>query len=520
MANEMNGTVAVESLPVSGLPLETRLFIDNEFVDEHDGTHFDTSDPTNAKVIARVQEAGKDDVDRAVKAASRAFEGWSQSSGAFRAQCLNRLADLMDKHMDQLAEMESLDNGKPLTKAKEIDVPFSLAVYRYYAGWADGKLDGKQIPISAGNASANWLCYQRREPIGVCGQIIPWNFPLAMFSWKVAPAVAAGCTVVIKTSEKTPLTGLMMGHLCKEAGFPPGVINILSGHGPTTGEYIVRHPMVDKVAFTGSVDTAQKVLLAAAQSGMKKVTTELGRKSPLIVCKDADLDQALTVAHEGLFFNAGQSCIASSRVFVDEAIYDKFVEKALKRAKEEKLCSPNSPECTQGPVVDMKQFDRVMNYISLGKQEGATLLTGGTRHGTQGYWIEPTIFTDVKDDMRIAKEEIFGPVMTVLKFKTLEEAIVRANATSYGLGAGICSRDIGRALSVAHKLRAGTIYVNCWNVVKPNTPFGGYKQSGVGRELGEDALDNYLEKKTVIVDLSYEDEKDEKAAGDATGGPN
>ncbi|CEM12028.1 unnamed protein product [Vitrella brassicaformis CCMP3155] len=303
MGKDLNGSEG--GYPVGALPMETRLFIDNEFVDEHDGTHFDTVDPTNGKVIAKIQEAGKLDVDRAVKAAAKAFPSWSETTGPVRAQCLHKLADLMEKHIDQLAEVESLDNGKPKHIAKNVDIRLCIKVYHYYAGWADGKIQGKHIPISSLNETpANWLCYQRREPVGVCGQIIPWNFPLAMFSWKIGPAMAAGCTVVIKTSEKTPLTGLLMGHLIKEAGFPPGVINILSGYGPTTGDMIVRHEMIDKVAFTGSGVTAEKILVAAAQSGMKKVTTELGGKSPLIVCKDADLDQAIEVAQLGLFLNA------------------------------------------------------------------------------------------------------------------------------------------------------------------------------------------------------------------------
>jgi len=483
-----------------GIALQTKLFIGGEFVAAKKGQVFDTVDPATEEVLATIHEATQEDIDDAVAAAHSAYESWSTSDGAFRRDCINRLADLFEKNAEFITEVEARDSGKPVSFAKAADIPLSIATYRYYAGWAD-KLTGEQIPMSSG--TSKYLTYTRREPVGVCGQIIPWNFPLAMFAWKVAPALAAGCTVVIKSSEKTPLTALLMGELIRAAGIPAGVVNIVSGFGPVAGKAIAAHPLIDKVAFTGSTATARAIQHVAHATNMKRLSLELGGKSPLIICADADLEQAAAVAQKGLFLNAGQCCIASSRIFVEASVYDKFVETVAKQAAQAQLTNNQDPGCTQGPQVDEVQFKRVMGFIEQGKKEGARVVTGGSRHGERGYYVQPTVFADVSDDMVIAKEEIFGPVMSVLKFDKLEEAIRRANNTEYGLGAGVCTRDIGKALSIAHKVRAGTIYVNCYDVFDPAAPFGGFKESGIGRELGADALNLYTEKKTVVVDLAH-----------------
>merc|ERR1711988_1047728 len=380
------------------------------------------------------------------------------------------------------------------------DVALSVKCYRYFAGWAD-KNHGKVIPIDG-----NFMTYTSHEPIGVCGQIIPWNFPLLMQAWKLGPALDMGCTVVMKLSEKTPLSGLLVCDLIKEAGFPAGVVNVVNGMGPTTGDAISRHPDIVKVAFTGSSAVGHTIAKAAAESNLKKVSLELGGKSPMIICKDADLDQAATACHIGLFINMGQCCCASSRIFIHEDVHDAFVEKVSKMAKRlrtegDTISETDVPICDLGPQVDKIQFDKVMGYISSGKTEGAKCVLGGDRQGNKGYYVQPTIFTEVKDEMKIAKEEIFGPVMQLLKFKTLDEAIERANKTHYGLAAGICTRDIGTALAAAKDLDAGTVWINCYDNFDMAAPFGGYKQSGWGREKGEYALENYTEVKCVMMPI-------------------
>jgi len=478
---------------------ETRLFINNEYVDAKSGKKFKTVNPATEEVICEVQEAGQDDVDTAVAAARAAFPAWKKSNGCDRRDMLLKLAKLVEENKQQLAELESLDNGKPVHVARDVDIGFVIEAYKYYAGWAD-KQGGKVINTTRDTGST--VAYTRHEPIGVCGQIIPWNFPLLMQAWKLGPALAMGCTVVMKLSEKTPLSGMMMCQLIKEAGFPAGVVNMLNGPG-SVGEMISRHMDVDKVAFTGSSAVGKKIIVASGESNMKKVTLELGGKSPLIICKDADLDQAAVAAHVGLFINAGQCCCASSRLFVHEDVHDAFLEKVMMHAKKlrtkgDTTSDTTVPICDVGPQVDKIQFDKILGYIESGKAEGATVALGGGRNGDKGYNVQPTIFTDVKDDMKIAKEEIFGPVMQVMKFKTLDEAIRRANNTCYGLAAGICSRDIGTALSAANDLDAGTVWVNCYDNFDMACPFGGYKTSGWGREKGEYALENYTQVKLVM----------------------
>jgi aldehyde dehydrogenase (NAD+) len=484
------------------LTQETRLFINNEFVDAKSGKKFKTVNPATEEVICEVQEAGQEDVNAAVAAAKTAFKTFKKSNGCDRRDMLLKLADLVEKNRKQLSELESLDNGKPAHVADGVDIGFVIECYRYYAGFAD-KQGGKVINTTRDTAGT--FAFTRHEPIGVCGMIIPWNFPLLMQAWKLGPALAMGCTVVMKLSEKTPLTGMMMCHLIKEAGFPPGVVNMLNGPG-ATGDMMARHMDISKIAFTGSSAVGHKIIVAAGESNMKKVTLELGGKSPLIICKDADLDQAAVAAHVGLFINAGQCCCASSRLFVQEDIHDAFVEKvkmhATKlRTKGDSSSETTVPICDVGPQIDKIQFDKILGYLESGKKEGATVLLGGGKHGDKGYHIQPTIFTDVKDDMKIAKEEIFGPVMQIMKFKTLAEAIERANNTCYGLAAGICSRDIGTALSAANELDAGTVWINCYDNFDMACPFGGFKTSGWGREKGEYALENYTQVKVVMVPL-------------------
>ncbi len=472
----------------------TRLLINGEWQDAASGKTFETINPATEQVIARVAEADQPDADRAVAAARRAFDGpWRKMSGSERGRLLYKLADLLEAHRQDLAALETLDNGKPYNDALNVDLPLTIACYRYYAGWAD-KIQGKTIPING-----PYFCYTRHEPVGVCAQIIPWNFPLLMQAWKFGPALAAGNTVVLKVAEQTPLTALRVGALAMEAGFPPGVINILTGFGPTAGGALARHMDVDKVAFTGSTEVGHEILKAAAESNLKRVTLELGGKSPNIVFADTDLEPAVEGAFFGLFFNQGQCCCAGSRLFVEDKIHDEFVDQVVARTKKQRVGDPFAPDTTQGPQVDRTQFDKVMAYIAAGRKDGAKLRVGGGRVGQQGYFIEPTVFSDVRDDMQIARDEIFGPVLSVMRFRTIDEVVQRANATRYGLAAAVWTRDITKAHAVANGVRAGTVWVNCYDVFDAAAPFGGFKESGIGRELGEYGLNNYTEVKTVTI---------------------
>jgi aldehyde dehydrogenase (NAD+) len=475
----------------------TKLLINNEWVESASGKTFPTINPSTGEEICRVAEADAPDVDRAVRAARAAFETgkWRKMSASLRGLLMNRLADLIEKNAEELAQLETLDNGKPYHVALGGDLPLTIACYRYYAGWAD-KLQGKTIPING-----KYFCYTKHEPVGVVGQIIPWNFPLLMQAWKLGPALACGCTVVLKPAEQTPLTALRVGELMIEAGFPPGVVNILPGYGPTAGAAIARHMDVDKVAFTGSTEVGHLIMKAAAETNLKRITLELGGKSPNIVFADADMDQAVEGAHFALFFNQGQCCCAGSRLYVEDKCYDEFVEKSVARARKRTVGNPFDRKTEQGPQVDSDQFKKVMGYIEAGKKEKATLLTGGKRVGDKGYFIEPTVFGDVQDDMKIAQEEIFGPVMSILRFKDLDEVVARANKSLYGLAAAVWTRDITKAHAIADSVRAGTVWVNCYDVFDAGAPFGGFKQSGMGRECGEYGLANYTEVKTVTVKL-------------------
>lgn len=472
----------------------TQNFINNEFVDAVDKKTFDTINPVNAKVIAKVAEGNKADINLAVAAAKKAFERnseWRRTDASQRGVLLNKLADLLVRDVEYLSKLETLDNGKPVANAKN-EVLFATTVLRYYAGLAD-KIQGSTIP-----ADGEVFSLTLKEPVGVCGQIIPWNYPIPMFIWKIAPAVAAGCTVVVKPAEQTPLTALAVAALIKEVGFPAGVINVVNGFGPTAGAALSNHLDVSKVAFTGSTEVGKIIMTAAANSNLKRVTLELGGKSPLIILDDADVEKAAKIASAAAFSNHGQCCVAATRTYVQAGVYDKFVQKAAEYAKARKVGNPYE-NVDQGPQVDDEMYTKVLRYIDAGKKEGARLVAGGNKFGNEGYFIEPTVFADVTDNMTIAREEIFGPVQSIFKFKTFEEAIERANDTTYGLGAGIITQNIDKAIAFAKAVRAGSVWVNTYEHVVAQTPFGGFKQSGIGRELGFESINNYLETKTVTI---------------------
>ena len=475
---------------------QTKLLIDGQWRDSLSGKTFETINPATEEVIAHIAEGDAADIDLAVKAARKAFDTgpWRTMDARDRGKLMYKLADLIEENVDELAELETLDNGKPLNESRHADLPLVIDCIRYYAGYAD-KIHGQTIPIRG-----NFFCYTKREPVGVAGQIIPWNFPMLMVAWKWGPALAAGCTIVLKPAEQTPLSALRLGELAMEAGFPNGVINIVNGFGETAGASLVRHPGVDKIAFTGEGSTA-KIIMKSAADSIKRITMELGGKSPNIVFEDADIDAAINGAVLGLYLNQGQCCCAGSRLFVQESIYDKFVETLAAKVQERKLGDPFHPETEQGPQVDQAQFDKIMSYIAKGKAQGSRCVAGGERFGNKGYFIKPTVFADVKDDMAIATDEIFGPVLSVIKFKTIEEVIHRANTTDYGLAAAVWTRDIGKAHAIAGRVRAGTVWVNCYDVFDAAAPFGGFKHSGIGRELGEKGLENYTEHKTVTIAL-------------------
>ncbi|XP_054085289.1 aldehyde dehydrogenase, mitochondrial isoform X2 [Zeugodacus cucurbitae] len=478
------------------VPKYTQLFINNEFVDAVSGKKFPTNNPANGKLIAQVAEGDKADVDLAVAAAKKAFHRnseWRKLSPLQRTELINKLCDLMERDKSILASLETQDNGKPYADSV-FDIDIAIMTFKYYAGWTD-KFFGDTIP------GGDFIVQTRKEPVGVVGQIIPWNYPILMLSWKWAPALAVGCTIVLKPAEQTPLTALHLAALAKEAGFPAGVINVIPGYGPTAGAALANHHDVQKVVFTGSVDIGRIVMHAAAQSNLKRVTLELGGKSPVVVFDDADIDLAVDITHEALFANHGQSCCAGSRTYVHEKIYDKFVAKAVAAAKARKVGDPFDESVKQGPQIDEEMMNKVLGYIESGKQEGAKLQCGGKRVGNVGYFIEPTVFSDVTDKMRIAQEEIFGPVLSIFKFSNIEEIIDRANDVEYGLAAGVITNDINKATKFVNNVNAGSVWINCYDAVLPQTPFGGYKQSGIGRELGKDGLDSYLETKTITMKL-------------------
>ncbi|KAM8973995.1 retinal dehydrogenase 2 [Pelodytes ibericus] len=485
--------------PTTSLEVKhTKIFINNEWQTSESGKVFPVYNPATGEQICEVQESEKADVDKAVRAARLAFSlgsVWRRMDASERGRLLEKLADLVERDRDVLATLESLNSGKPFLQSFYVDLQGAIKTFRYYAGYAD-KIHGITIP-----ADGDYFTFTRHEPIGVCGQIVPWNFPLLMFAWKVAPAISCGNTVVIKPAEQTPLTALYMGALIKEAGFPPGVINILPGYGPTAGAAITSHPGIDKIAFTGSTEVGKLIQEAAAKSNLKRVTLELGGKSPNIIFADADLDYAVEQAHQGVFFNQGQCCTAGSRTFVEDSIYDEFVQKSVDRAKRRIVGSPFDPTTEQGPQTDKKQYNKVLELIQTGIAEGAKLECGGKALGRKGLFIEPTVFSNVTDDMRIAKEEIFGPVQQILRFKTMEEVIDRANNSDFGLVSAVFTNDINKALTVSSAMQAGTVWINCYNALNAQSPFGGYKMSGNGREMGAYGLREYTESKTVTIKI-------------------
>ncbi|KAA0057877.1 aldehyde dehydrogenase family 2 member B4 [Cucumis melo var. makuwa] len=475
----------------------TQNLINGQFVDSASGKTFPTYDPRTGEVIAHVAEGDAEDINRAVSAARKAFdEGpWPRMSAYERSRILLRFADLIEKHAPELSALETWNNGKPYEQSLKSELPLLVRLFHYYAGWAD-KIHGLTVP-----ADGNHHVQVLHEPIGVAGQIIPWNFPLIMFAWKVGPALACGNTIVLKTAEQTPLTALYVAKLLHEAGLPPGVLNVVSGYGPTAGAALASHMDVDKLAFTGSTSTGKVVLELAAKSNLKPVTLELGGKSPFIVCEDADVDKAVELAHFALFFNQGQCCCAGSRTFVHERVYEEFVEKSKARAQRRVVGDPFKKGVEQGPQIDLEQFEKVLRYIKSGIESNATLECGGGRLGSKGYFIEPTVFSNVKDDMLIAKDEIFGPVQSILKFKDIDEVIHRANSTRYGLASGVFTSNIDTANTLTRGLRTGTVWVNCFDIFDAAIPFGGYKMSGIGREKGIYSLQNYLQVKAVVTPL-------------------
>ncbi|GFN89090.1 aldehyde dehydrogenase, mitochondrial [Plakobranchus ocellatus] len=474
-----------------------QLFIDNCFVDSVNRKTIPVINPATEELICEVQAAEKEDVDKAVAAARRAFKigsPWRTMDASKRGKLLEKLAQLLEENKEYIAALDTLDNGKPYFDAVD-DVTSIIDLLQYYAGWCD-KICGKTIPVDG-----DYFTYTVHEPVGVCGQIIPWNYPIAMMAWKIGPALACGNTVVLKPSEVTPLSAIYCAQLIKEAGFPPGVVNILPGYGDTAGQAIAAHMDIDKVSFTGSTVTGRKVMRAAADSNLKRVTLELGGKSPLIIFADCDLDYAVNVAHGAIMANHGQNCCAGSRTFVQDTIYDEFVEKSRQLVENRTVGDPFDPLTQHGPQVNKAQFDKVLSYVEKGKAQGARLVYGGERVGEKGYFVRPTIFADVKDDMSIATDEIFGAVQSILRFSDLDDVLERANRTSYGLAAGVITSNIDRAFTVSKALQAGSVWVNCYDIISSQTPFGGFKQSGQGRELGEYGLQEYYEVKTVTVKI-------------------
>jgi phenylacetaldehyde dehydrogenase len=474
--------------------------IDGEWVSAHSDKTIPVVDPATGKTVGAVADADGTDVDKAVAAARRALESgpWSELKPAERQALIWRLADLIDAHADELAELESIDNGKTKVMASIVDIPGTREYFRYMAGWAT-KIEGATIDVSIGGPPGSKInAFTRREPVGVVAQIIPWNFPLAMASWKLAPALAAGCTCILKPAEQTPLTALRLGELIIEAGFPPGVVNILTGYGETTGAALVRHPGVDKVAFTGSVEVG-KIVNKAATDTLKRVSLELGGKSPVIVLPDVDVGVAAQGAAGAIFFNAGQVCAAGSRLYVHRKIFDKVVEGVGEAAKGIRLGPGLDPATQMGPLVSAEQQERVLKYIDSGRAEGATVVAGGERLDHPGYFVKPTVLAATRNDIRVVQEEIFGPVLVAQRFDDLDEIAALANSTSYGLSASIWSNNLQAVHRLIPKVKAGTVWINCHGFVDPNMPFGGFKQSGVGRESGRGAIEMYTEVKSVCM---------------------
>ncbi|MFQ5965457.1 MAG: aldehyde dehydrogenase family protein [Candidatus Scalinduaceae bacterium] len=473
-----------------------KLFINGKWVDSVSGKTFSTINPATEEVITTVAEGDREDIDLAVKAARKAFEEgpWRRTDARDRGEILLKIMELVEKNKDELAWLDTLDNGKPISETTNVDLPLVIDCLLYYAGWAD-KIHGETIPVRG-----EFLNYTIREPVGVVGQIIPWNFPLLMAVWKIAPAIACGNTMVLKPAEQTPLSALKLGEICQEAGLPEGVLNIVPGYGPTAGAALAEHMDVDKIAFTGEYITG-RLIMKAASNNLKRVSLELGGKSPNIIFADSDIDSAVNGAMTGIFFNQGEVCCAGSRLFLEKSIHDEFIDKLSNRASSLRVGNPEDANTQMGAQVSKEQFDKIMSYIDSGKQEGAKLVTGGDRFGNRGYFIKPTVFDGVDNNMMIAREEIFGPVVSTITFDDIDEMMRQSNFSIYGLAAAVWTKDIKKAHKLARDLRAGTIWINTYNSFDAASPFGGYKQSGFGRELGIHALELYTQIKSVWVNL-------------------
>jgi betaine-aldehyde dehydrogenase len=487
--------------PASETPRKYQLFIDGKWVDAESGKTFETPNPATGATLAEVAEGDKADIDKAVAAARRALEGkWSKVSARDRGRMLYKLSQLIEAHTPELAALETADNGKPIKESTYIDLPGVVENFEYFAGWAT-KIEGETIPVPG-----QMFNYTLREPVGVCAQIIPWNFPLLMAAWKLAPALAAGNTIVLKPAEQTPVGAMELGKLIQEAGFPDGVVNIVPGYGETAGASLASHPDIDKVAFTGSTEVG-KLIAKAAADNLTKVSLELGGKAPNIIFADADMEQAVNGAMMGIFFNQGQVCCAGSRIFVDEHVKDEFLERFRERAGRIKVGDPMDAATQMGPQVSEEQLNRIKGYVDIARSEGASVLSGGCAPELEGdfqkgYFFQPTIFGEVRNTMRVAQEEIFGPVVSIIAFDGEEDLIRQANEVVYGLSAGIWTKDITRAHRFAKAIKAGTVWINTYNMFNAASPFGGYKQSGYGREMGKHALEMYTQVKSVWVDLS------------------
>jgi phenylacetaldehyde dehydrogenase len=491
-------TTQIDPRVLSFLEKPRKMLINGKWVDAVSGKTFPTYDPSTGEVLAQVAEGDRADIDLAVKAARKAFDDgpWRKMTPSERGRLIWKLGDLLDQHVEEFAYLESLDNGKPLTVARAADVPLAAELFRYMAGWAT-KLEGNTIPLSVPyTPGAKYLSYTLREPVGVVGQIIPWNFPLLMAAWKLGPALATGCTVVLKPAEQTPLSALRLGELFVEAGFPEGVVNVVPGYGETAGAALAAHPDVDKVAFTGSTEVGRLIVHAAA-GNLKRVSLELGGKSPNVIFKDADMKVAIPGAASAIFFNHGQCCCAGSRLYVEKEVFDQVVEGIAESAKKIKVGSGLDPKTQMGPLVSEEQLSRVCGYLESGLSQGAKAIAGGQKTGDKGYFVEPTVLVDTTENMKVVQEEIFGPVVVAMPFSSPEEIVPRANDNVYGLAAGIWTRDISKAHRMAESFQAGTVWINCYNIFDAALPFGGYKQSGWGREMGHEVLNNYTQTKAV-----------------------
>ena len=489
-------SVHMDDKVTSYISKNRKMLINGQWVEAASGKTFPTYNPATGEVLARVAEGDREDIDRAVKAARAAFETgpWSKMTPSERGRLIWKLGDLLEQNLEEFAELEMLDNGKPLKVARVADVPLAVDLFRYMAGWAT-KIEGNTIPIAG-----KFLAYTLRQPVGVVGQIIPWNFPLLMAAWKLGPALATGCTVVIKPAEQTPLTCLRLGELVQEAGIPDGVVNIVPGYGETAGAALASHPDVDKVAFTGSTEVG-KLILQAAAGNLKKVSLELGGKSPNVVFGDGDVKSAIAGSANAILFNHGQCCCAGSRLYVEKSIFDQVVEGVSAKAEKINVGPGWEDSSDMGPLVSEEQLNRVCGFLESGRSEGAKAVVGGGRHGDKGYFVKPTVLVDTNENMKVVREEIFGPVVSAIPFTDYDDVLRQANDTVYGLAAGIWTKDVAKAHRLASQMRAGTVWINCYNIFDAALPFGGYKQSGWGREMGHDVLELYTEVKSVCTAL-------------------